>query len=110
MTTEILEQVLDEEVAAKAGKSITMARCPLPAARCPLRKSLETFDFGDQPSIAAKQVQQLATCHFIENGDNVTVLGPPGVGQMYLAVSLEMKAIEVHDLPWAAEGGIPALV
>ena len=47
-----------------------------------------------QPSIDAKQVQQLASCHFIEHGDNVIVLGPPGVGKTHLAVSLGVKAIE----------------
>jgi DNA replication protein DnaC len=46
-------------------------------ARFPFVKPLETFDFGYQPSIDRKQVQALASCHFIEHGDNVIVLGPP---------------------------------
>ena len=40
-------------------------------ARFPFVKPLETFDFGYQPSIDRKQVQSLASCHFIEHGDNV---------------------------------------
>ena len=44
-------------------------------ARFPFVKPLETFDFGYQPSIDKKQVLSLATCHFIEHGDNVIVLG-----------------------------------
>jgi len=52
---------------------------------------LETFDFGYQPSIDKKQVQTLATCHFIEHGDNVVVLGPPGVGKTHLSVGLGLK-------------------
>ncbi|MFB9068497.1 ATP-binding protein [Pseudofulvimonas gallinarii] len=35
----------------------------------------------------------MASCHYIEHGDNVIVLGPPGVGKTQLAVSLGLKAI-----------------
>ena len=88
---EFLDQVLGEEVAAKTSKNIAMRTA---MARFPFVKPLETFDFGYQPSIDSKQVQQLASCHFIEHGDNVIVLGPPGVGKTHLAVSLGLKAIE----------------
>ena len=88
---EFLEQVLGEEVAAKTSKNIAMRTA---MARFPFVKPLETFDFGYQPSIDKKQVLQLASCHFIEHGDNVIVLGPPGVGKTHLAVSLGLKAIE----------------
>jgi DNA replication protein DnaC len=88
---EFLEQVLGEEVAAKASKNIAMRTA---MARFPFVKPLETFDFAYQPSIDGKLVQQLSTCHFIEHGDNVIVLGPPGVGKTHLAVSLGLKAIE----------------
>jgi DNA replication protein DnaC len=88
---EFLERVLGEEVAAKASKNIAMRTA---MARLPFVKPLETFDFGYQPSIDRKQLQTLASCHFIEHGDNVIVLGPPGVGKTHLAVSLGLKAIE----------------
>jgi DNA replication protein DnaC/transposase len=88
---EFLEQVLGEEVAAKMSKNIAMRTA---MARFPFGKPLETFEFDCQPSIDRKQVQQLASCHFIEHGDNVIVLGPPGVGKTHLAVSLGLKAIE----------------
>jgi len=89
--SDFLEQVLSEEVAAKTSKNVTMRTS---MARFPFVKPLETFDFGYQPSIDKKQVQQLASCHFIEHGDNVLVLGPPGVGKTHLAVALGLKAIE----------------
>ena len=71
---EFLEQVLGEEVAAKTSKNIAMRTA---MARFPFVKPLETFDFAYQPSIDKKQLQALASCHFIEHGDNVIVLGPP---------------------------------
>ena len=36
----------------------------------------------------------LASCPFIEHGDNVLVLGSPGVNKTHLAVALGLKAIE----------------
>jgi DNA replication protein DnaC len=62
--------------------------------RWPTVKPLETFHFDYQPSIDRKQVQTLSSCHFIEHGDNVIVLGPPGVGKTHQAVGLGLKAIE----------------
>src|SRR5216117_4275371 len=62
---DFLDQVLSEEVASKTAKHVTM-RTQL--ARFPFVKSLETFDFSYQPSLDKKQIQTLATCHFIEHG------------------------------------------
>jgi DNA replication protein DnaC len=89
--SDFLEQVLAEEVAAKTSKNVAMRTA---MARFPFVKPLETFDFAYQPSIDRKQVQALASCHFIEHGDNVLVLGPPGVGKTHLAVALGLRAIE----------------
>jgi IstB-like ATP binding protein len=60
---DFLDLVLTEEVASKTAKHVTM-RTRL--ARFPFVKSLETFDFSYQPSLDKKQIQTLATCHFIE--------------------------------------------
>jgi DNA replication protein DnaC len=88
---DFLDQLLTEEVTAKTAKHVTM-RTHL--ARFPFVKSLETFDFGYQPSLDKKQILQLATCHFLEHGDNLVLLGAPGVGKSHLAVGLGLKAIE----------------
>lgn len=88
---DFLDQLLTEEIAAKTSKNITM-RTNL--ARFPFVKTLDSFDFAYQPSLDKKQVHSLATCHFIEHGDNVVILGPPGVGKTHLSVALGLKAIE----------------
>ena len=89
--SDFLEQVLAEEVAAKTSKNVAMRTA---MARFPFVKPLETFDFAYQPSIDKKQVQSLANSHFIEHGENVIILGPPGVGKTHLSVALALKAIE----------------
>jgi len=88
---DFLEGVLGEEILAKTSKNISM-RTNL--ARFPFVKGLDSFDFGYQPSLDKKQIMNLATCHFIEHGENVVILGPPGVGKTHLAVGLGLKAIE----------------
>jgi DNA replication protein DnaC len=62
--------------------------------RFPFVKSLDSFDFSYQPSIDRKQLQTLSLCHFLEHGENLVILGPPGVGKTHLAVGLGLKAIE----------------
>src|SRR2546426_5148542 len=88
---DFLDLLLTEEVSSKTAKNVTM-RTSL--ARFPFVKGLETFDFTYQPSIDKKQIQTLSSCHFIEHGENVLLLGPPGVGKTHLAVGLGLKAIE----------------
>jgi DNA replication protein DnaC len=88
---DFLEAVLTEEVSSKAEKNVTM-RTHL--ARFPFVKTLEAFDWSYQPSLDKKQLQTLATCRFIETGENVILLGPPGVGKTHLAVGLGVKAIQ----------------
>lgn len=63
-------------------------------SRLPHRKTLAEFDFGFQPSIDKRQVDELATLAFAARAENVILLGPPGVGKTHLAVGLAMKALE----------------
>jgi DNA replication protein DnaC len=88
---DFLDHVLTEEVASKTAKHVTM-RTQL--ARFPFVKGLDAFDFSYQPSLDKKQLHTLATCHFLEHGENLLILGPPGVGKTHLAVGLGLKAIE----------------
>jgi DNA replication protein DnaC len=88
--SDFLDGLLAEEVASKSDKTIAL-RTHL--ARFPYVKGLEVFDFKYQPSLDEKQIRELSTCRFIENGENVVLLGPPGVGKTHLAVGLGLKAI-----------------
>ena len=57
-------------------------------ARLPIKKTLDDFDFSFQPSIDKRQIDELATMRFLENGENVVFLGPPGVGKTHLASAI----------------------
>ena len=52
-----------------------------------------SFDFEAQPSIDPKQIRDLAASRWIAKGDNVLLLGPPGVGKTYLSIALGREAI-----------------
>jgi|GEM_PF-3786102 len=59
---------------------------------CLMKKELGGFDFSFQLSIDKRQIDELATMRFLENGENVVFLGPPGVGKTRLATSPALVA------------------
>ena len=86
---EFLSQVLDSELVRRRDQGTLMR---LKLAHFPFQKTLEQFDFGFQPSLDQRQVEELATLNFVAEGRNVVLLGPPGVGKTHLAVALGLKA------------------
>ncbi len=65
-------------------------------AKLPGRKTLEEFDFSFQPTIAERQMWELADLSFVTSNKNIVFLGPPGVGKTHLAVALAVKALDAE--------------
>lgn len=86
---DFLEDLLTREATAKSERHTTVRTT---MARFPFQKSLESFDFKQQPSLDAKVIRELATGRFIADAENILLLGPPGVGKTHLAVGLGLKA------------------
>ncbi len=69
-------------------------RMGIQIAHFPVVRRLEDFDFSLQPSIDPRLIRELETGRFIANGQNLLLLGPPGVGKTHLAIGLRRKVIE----------------
>jgi DNA replication protein DnaC len=87
---DFLDHLLEAEVSARYERDVAMK---IKLAHFPFLKTLDAFDFAFQPSINERQVQELATLRFVAHGENVLLLGPPGVGKTHLAIALGMAAI-----------------
>jgi DNA replication protein DnaC len=77
------------------GRKLSAQQNRLKAARLPVRKTLEEFDFAFQPSINERQLWELAELSFVKTKTNIVFLGPPGVGKTHLSIALSIKALEV---------------
>lgn len=87
---ETLSMLCEREISRKDHRRIDMA---LKLAHFPAVKELSGFDFEAQPSIDPKQIRDLAASRWIANGENVLLLGPPGVGKTHLSIALGREAI-----------------
>ena len=87
---ETLMLLCEREIARKDHRRVDMA---LKLAHFPAVKELAGFDFDAQPSVDPKQIRDLAAARWIANGENVLLLGPPGVGKTHLGIALGREAI-----------------
>ena len=100
----LLDQVLHRELTRRFEKRVA---ANLKLSGIPVKKPLEDFDYEANPSIPKASIENLATLRFLQDGENVLLLGPTGVGKTHLAIGLTLKAIEqgyrayfltLHDL------------
>jgi len=85
-----LELLLQTEVEAKAERT---RRTLLKFAGLPAVKHFEEYDFKFASGAPKKQLQELTGLGFVERAENIVLLGPSGVGESHLAISLAYKAI-----------------
>ena len=64
------------------------------AAKFPVTKSLDTFDFLSLPALNKKLVLELARCEFIDRRENVLALGNSGTGKTHIGLALGLAACQ----------------
>ena len=75
------------------------------AAKFPVAKSLDSFDFKAIPALNKAQVLALARCEWIERRENVIALGPSGTGKTHVALGCQSAFNTDPQLEWAPEVG-----
>ena len=64
------------------------------AAKFPVTKSLDTFDFPSLPALNKKLVLELARCEFIDRRENVLARGNSGTGKTHIGLALGLAACQ----------------
>jgi len=91
--SEFLSMLIADEIQTRYNRKLQRL---LSHAHADPSKTLESFDFSFNPSINATVIRELATCHFIERGENVFLLGPTGTGKTHLAKAIAHMACRKH--------------
>ncbi|MEW8963523.1 IS21-like element helper ATPase IstB [Paraclostridium dentum] len=88
---EFLGRLLDIEA---KGKKERNAERNIKAAKFEGIKTLDGFDFTFPTKINEAKIRDLETLSFINNKENVILIGPPGVGKSHIAISLGVLACQ----------------
>jgi DNA replication protein DnaC len=62
------------------------------AAKFPLLKTIDSFDFASQKSVNEPLLRELLRCEFVDKKENVLLIGNSGTGKTHLATALGFGA------------------
>ena len=86
---DFLVHLLDVEVEGRRQSAIARL---LREARFPETKTLDQLDWSALQGIQPAQVAELASCGYLDRGEDVVIAGPIGTGKTHLAIVLGVEA------------------
>ena len=84
-----LWQLLKAEIADRGARAVARL---MRAARFPDHKTMEQLDFDALKGISRPKLAELASCEYIDRGDDVVLVGPIGTGKTHIAIALGIEA------------------
>jgi DNA replication protein DnaC len=84
-----LETLLTDEIERRDNKQFKLR---LAKSQLDLNKTMETFDFKFNSQLPVPLIRELALCGFVENKQNIFILGETGVGKSHIAQALGHQA------------------
>ena len=88
----VLEMLLKAEASERDVRSINYQ---MKVAKFPAYRDLTGFDFAQSP-VDEALVKSLHRCQFLEDAQNVVLVGGPGTGKTHLATAIGVQAIQHH--------------
>ena len=91
-SNELLEKLIKAEVAEREVRSINYQ---MHIARFPAHKDLAGFDFAES-AVSEGQVRALHRGEFLNDSENIVLVGGPGTGKTHLATAIGIQAV-IHQ-------------
>ena len=86
---DFLQRLLEAELLARED---SVAQRRIREAKFPDLKTLDMVDWEELQGVSRPVIGQLATCGFVEQGEDVILAGPIGTGKSMLAIALGIEA------------------
>ena len=86
---EFLQRLLEEELSARQD---SVAQRRLREAKFPDIRTLDDIDWDELKGVPRTTVQQLATCQFLHDHEDIILAGPIGTGKTLLATAIGVEA------------------
>ena len=80
--------------AEETGKKRRQAERLTDAANFDSDKRLSDIDYRSNPNLDADKIQSLGRLEFMDNHENIIIIGPPGVGKSMIATGIGRNACE----------------
>lgn len=98
---EFLSLILQDEI---LGRENSKFKARIKRANIRGDKTIENFDFDFNPKINRAQIQELASCQFINEKCPVLMVGPTGTGKSHIAQAIAHCAIRQGiDVLWVQQ-------